>query len=38
VARSCLDITHAAETLGWRAQVALAEGLERTVAAVRAAT
>jgi len=35
VARSCLDITHAAETLGWRAQVALAEGVERTVAAVR---
>nr|MBA3429721.1 UDP-glucose 4-epimerase [Actinomycetota bacterium] len=36
VARSCLDITRAAEILGWRAQVALAEGLERTVAAVRA--
>ncbi len=37
VARSCLDVRRAAEALGWRAEVALAEGLERTVAAVHAA-
>jgi UDP-glucose 4-epimerase len=37
VARSCLDVRRAAETLGWSAQVALADGLERTVAAVHAA-
>ena len=34
VARSCLDVALAAEQLGWRAQVRLEEGLERTVAAV----
>jgi UDP-glucose 4-epimerase len=37
VARSCLDVSRAAEVLGWRAQVSLAEGLERTLAAARAA-
>jgi UDP-glucose 4-epimerase len=37
VARSCLDVTRAAEVLGWRAEVGLEEGLERTVAAVQAA-
>ncbi|HTE58703.1 MAG TPA: NAD-dependent epimerase/dehydratase family protein [Solirubrobacteraceae bacterium] len=36
VARSCLDVSRAAEVLGWRAEVALAEGLERTLAAARA--
>jgi UDP-glucose 4-epimerase len=35
VARSCLDVTRAAEVLGWSAQVALSDGLERTLAAVR---
>jgi UDP-glucose 4-epimerase len=34
VARSCLDVTRAAEVLGWSAEVALADGLERTLAAV----
>jgi UDP-glucose 4-epimerase len=28
--RSCLDATRAAEILGWRAQMPLAEGLRRT--------
>jgi UDP-glucose 4-epimerase len=37
VARSCLDVTRAAELLGWRAEVQLADGLERTLAAARAA-
>jgi len=37
VARSCLDVSRAAELLGWRAEVTLADGLERTLAAVRAA-
>ena len=36
VARSCLDVRRAAGLLGWRAEVPLAEGLERTLAAVRA--
>jgi UDP-glucose 4-epimerase len=35
VARSCLDVSRAADVLGWRAEVTLAEGLERTLAAVR---
>jgi len=30
--RSCLDATRAAEILGWRPQIALAEGLRRTAA------
>jgi UDP-glucose 4-epimerase len=34
VARSCLDVSRAAEQLGWRAEVALADGLERTLTAV----
>jgi UDP-glucose 4-epimerase len=34
VKRSCLDPTAAAERLGWRAQVPLAGGLERTLRAV----
>jgi UDP-glucose 4-epimerase len=34
VARSCLDVSRAAELLGWRAEVALSDGLERTLAAV----
>ena len=34
VARSCLDVSRAAELLGWRAAVPLEEGLSRTVAAV----
>ena len=37
VARSCLDVSRAAELLGWRAEVPLADGLDRTLAAVRAA-
>jgi UDP-glucose 4-epimerase len=37
VARSCLDVSRAAEVLGWRAEVPLSEGLERTLAAARAA-
>jgi UDP-glucose 4-epimerase len=37
VARSCLDVSRAAELLGWRAEVALADGLQRTLAAARAA-
>jgi UDP-glucose 4-epimerase len=36
VARSCLDVGRAADVLGWRAQVALGDGLERTLAAARA--
>jgi nucleoside-diphosphate-sugar epimerase len=36
VARSCLDVGRAAELLGWRAEVALTDGLERTLAAARA--
>ena len=36
VARSCLDIRRAAELLDWRPEVTLAEGLDRTLAAVRA--
>jgi UDP-glucose 4-epimerase len=36
VARSCLDVSRAAELLGWRAEVSLADGLERTLAAARA--
>jgi UDP-glucose 4-epimerase len=36
VARSCLDVRAAAELLGWRAEIALEEGLSRTVAAVGA--
>jgi UDP-glucose 4-epimerase len=36
VARSCLDVSRAAELLGWRAEVTLADGLERTLAAARA--
>jgi UDP-glucose 4-epimerase len=34
VERSCLDPTAAAERLGWRAEVPLADGLERTLRAV----
>jgi UDP-glucose 4-epimerase len=37
VARSCLDVSRAAERLGWRPQVGLDEGLQRTLAAVQAA-
>jgi UDP-glucose 4-epimerase len=37
IARSCLDVSRAAELLGWRAEVTLAEGLDRTLAAARAA-
>lgn len=33
--RSCLDITRAADVLGWRPQVALADGVTRTVAYFR---
>ena len=36
VARSCLDVSRAAERLGWRSRVPLSEGLQQTVAAVRA--
>jgi UDP-glucose 4-epimerase len=36
VSRSCLDVSRAAELLGWEADVPLADGLNRTVAAVRA--
>jgi UDP-glucose 4-epimerase len=35
VRRSCLDPTRAAEVLGWRAQVGLDEGLEKTLEWVR---
>ncbi len=35
VQRSALDVSHIAERLGWRAQVALAEGLQRTLDAAR---
>ena len=34
VARSCLDVSRAGDVLGWRPQVALSDGLERTLAAV----
>jgi UDP-glucose 4-epimerase len=37
VARSCLDVSRAADVLGWRPAVPLADGLQRTLAAVRAA-
>ena len=36
VARSCLDVSRAAERLGWRAEVTLQDGLRRTLAAIRA--
>jgi UDP-glucose 4-epimerase len=36
VARSCLDVSRASETLNWRAEVPLEDGLERTLAAVAA--
>jgi UDP-glucose 4-epimerase len=36
VDRSCLDVTRAGELLGWSAQVALADGIERTLAAATA--
>jgi UDP-glucose 4-epimerase len=36
VERSCLDVTRAADVLGWRAEVGLDDGLERTLAAARA--
>jgi UDP-glucose 4-epimerase len=36
VARSCLDVRRAADLLGWQPEVTLAEGLDRTLAAVRA--
>jgi len=35
VQRSCLDATRAAGVLGWRPQVGLADGLQRTLAAQR---
>ena len=35
VARSCLDVSRAADVLGWRSAVALEEGLQRTLAALR---
>ena len=35
VARSCLDVSRAAELLGWRPEVDLAEGVRRTLAALR---
>jgi UDP-glucose 4-epimerase len=37
IARSCLDVSRAADVLGWRAGVTLPEGLDRTLAAARAA-
>jgi UDP-glucose 4-epimerase len=36
VARSCLSVRRAADLLGWEAAVPLAEGLQRTMSAVRA--
>jgi UDP-glucose 4-epimerase len=36
VSRSCLDVTKIADELGWRAATPLADGLERTLAAVQA--
>ena len=35
VARSCLDVSRAAEELGWHPRVPLSDGLQQTVAAVR---
>ena len=35
VARCCLDVSRAADVLGWRPAVPLADGLQRTLAAVR---
>jgi UDP-glucose 4-epimerase len=35
VARSCLDVERADDVLGWRAEVPLGEGLERTLASLR---
>jgi UDP-glucose 4-epimerase len=37
VSRSCLDVSRAAELLGWEAAVPLKAGLDRTLSAVRAA-
>lgn len=37
IQRSCLDVSRAAEVLGFRAEVGLEQGLERTLAAGRAA-
>ena len=37
IQRSCLDVSRAAEVLGFRAEVALEDGLQRTLAAARAA-
>ncbi len=37
VSRSCLDVSRAADVLGWRPAVPLADGLQRTLAAVQAA-
>jgi UDP-glucose 4-epimerase len=37
IARSCLDVTRAADVLGWRAEVPLGDGLDRTVSAMRTA-
>ena len=38
LARSCLDVSRARETLGWSARVSLREGLSMTLAASRTAT
>ena len=37
VARSCLDISRAAEVLGWAPAVGLQDGVRRTLAALQAA-